>query len=93
MCDAGLGDGEISRFNDKMDGASTMMLAAFAQGNDQQRSLVAIAACSLVAKIDGSGSLDYVSPAVYAAWWQQHGARVGVLRCEPSPHIEWAPAL
>jgi hypothetical protein len=93
MCDARLGDGEITRFNDKVERISSMMLQAFAQGNDQQRSLAAIAAYSLMAKIDGPGPLDYVSPAAYAAWWQRHGARVGVLRCEPSPHIEWAPAL
>jgi hypothetical protein len=93
LCDARLGDGAISRFNDKIDGVSSLMLEAFAQGNDQQRSLAAIAAYSLVAKIDGPGPLDYVSPTAYAAWWQQHGARVGVLHCEPEPRIEWAPAL
>ena len=92
MCDARLAAGEISRFNDKLNGVGTMMLEAFAQGNDQQRSLAAIAAYSLAAKLDGPGPLDYVGPAAYAAWWQEHGARVGVLLCEPSPHIEWAPA-
>jgi hypothetical protein len=57
--DARLGAGEISRFNDKFHGVSTLMLHAFAQGNVQQRSLPAIAAYSLVAKIDGPGPLDY----------------------------------
>jgi hypothetical protein len=93
MCDARLADGEITRINDKVEGISTMMLQTFAEGNDQQRSLAAIAAYSRMAKIDGPGPLDYVSPDAYAAWWQKHGAQVGVLHCKPEPHIESVPAL
>jgi hypothetical protein len=39
---------------------------------------------------DEPAPLDYLSPVAYAAWWRKHGARVGVLRCEPTPRIQWA---
>ncbi len=92
MCNAQLGEGEVDRFRDIQNVGSCLVLQAFAQGDGQQRGLAALAAVSLADKSDGPGPLDYVGPVAYAAWWRQHGARVGVLHCEPSPHIEWAPA-
>ena len=92
MCNARLSEGEIDRFRDIKDVASSLVLQAFAQGDNQQRSLAVLAAVSLADKGKEPGPLDYVGPVAFAAWWRQHGARVGVLHCEPSPHIEWAPA-
>jgi hypothetical protein len=92
MCNARLSEGEIDRFREIKDVGSSRVLSAFAQGDGQQRGLAALAAISLADPSEEPGSLDYVAPAAYAAWWREHGARVGVLRCDPSPHIEWAPA-
>ena len=92
MCKARLGDGEIDRFRDIQGVENSFVLQAFAQGDGQQRGLAALAAISLVDKSEAPGPLDFVGPAAYAAWWKKHGARVGVLHCEPTPHIEWAPA-
>ena len=92
MCDARLAEGEIDRFNDIPSVEGSLVLQAFAHGDGTQRSLAALAAYSLTANIDGPGPLDYVGPVAYAAWWQRHGARIGVLRCEPTPRIEWAAA-
>ncbi len=92
MCNARLGEGEIDRFRDITDVGSSLVLQAFAQGDGQQRSMATLAAISIADKSNDPGPLDYVGPVAYAAWWRQHGARVGVLHCEPSPHIDWAPA-
>jgi hypothetical protein len=92
MCNARLGEGEIDRFRDIKDVGSSLVLQAFAEGDNQQRSMAALAAISIADKSKEPGPLDYVGPVAYAAWWRQHDARVGVLHCEPSPHIEWAPA-
>jgi hypothetical protein len=92
MCNARLGEGEIDRFREIKDVGSSLVLQAFAQGDNQQRSMAALAAISLVDESKEPGPLDYVGPAAYAAWWRQHGARVGVLHCEPTPRIEWVPA-
>jgi hypothetical protein len=91
MCNARLGEDEIDRFCDIKDVGSSLVLQAFAQGDNQQRSMATLAAISLADKSEEPGPLDYVGPAAYAAWWREHGARVGVLHCEPTPHIEWAP--
>ena len=90
MCNARLGEGEIDRFRDIQDVGSSLVLQAFAQGDNRQRSLAALAAISITDRTEEPGPLDYVGPVAYAAWWQQHGARVGLLRCEPVPHIEWS---
>jgi len=92
MCNARLGEGEIDRFRDIRDVGSSLVLQAFAQGDNTQRGLAALAAISLVDPSEEPGSLDYVGPVAYVAWWRKHGARVGVLHCEPTPHIDWAPA-
>ena len=92
MCKAVLGDGEIDRFREIKDVGSSLVLQAFARGDGQQRGLAALAAISLADPSLEPGSLDFVGPATYAAWWRKHGARVGVLHCEPTPHIDWAPA-
>jgi hypothetical protein len=92
MCNARLSEGAIDRFREIKDVGSSLVLQAFAQGDGQQRSLAALAAISIADQGEEPGPLDYVGPAAYAAWWRDHGARVGVLHCEPSPHIEWAPA-
>jgi hypothetical protein len=92
MCNARLGEGEIDRFREIQGVEDSVVLQAFAQGDDQQRGLAALAAISIADRGAGPGPLDYVGPVAYAAWWRQHGARVGVLHCEPTPHIEWAPA-
>jgi hypothetical protein len=92
MCNARLAEGEIDRFRDIKEVGSSLVLRAFAQGDNQQRSMAALAAISLADQSEEPGSLDYVGPAAYAAWWRKHGARVGVLHCDPTPHIEWAPA-
>jgi len=88
MCKATLHDGEINRFRDFGNVADSLVLHAFAQGDSQQRGLAALAAVSLVANGEPA-PLDFLSPVAYAAWWRKRGARVGVLRCEPAPHIEW----
>jgi hypothetical protein len=67
----------------------SLVLLAFAQGDATQRTLAALAAISLQPSAE-PGPLGYVSPVAFAAWWRKHGARVGVLRCEPTPRIEWA---
>jgi hypothetical protein len=92
MCNARLDEGEIDRFREIKDVGSSLVLQAFAQGDGQQRSLAALAAISIADTSKQPGPLDYVGPVAYAAWWREHGARVGVLHCEPSPQIEWAPA-
>ena len=92
MCNARLGEGEIDRFRDITGVEDSMVLQAFAQGDNQQRSLAALAAVSIADISEQPGPLDYVTPVAYAAWWREHGARVGVLHCEPTPHIDWAPA-
>jgi hypothetical protein len=92
MCKPHLGEGEIDRFRDIADVGSSLVLQAFAHGVSQQRSLAALAAISIVDESEQPGPLDYVSPVAYANWWREHGARVGVLHCEPTPHIDWAPA-
>jgi hypothetical protein len=92
MCNARLAEGEIDRFRDIKDVGSSLVLQAFAQGDSQQRGLAALAAVSLADSSDAPGPLDFVGPVAYAAWWQQHGARVGVLHCQPTPKIDWAPA-
>ncbi len=92
MCNARLGEDEIDRFRDIKDVGSSLVLQAFTQGDNTQRGLATLAAISLADPSDEPGPLDFVSPAAYAAWWRKHGARVGVLHCEPTPHIEWAPA-
>jgi hypothetical protein len=92
MCNARLSQGEIDRFKDIQGVENSLVLRAFAQGDGQQRGLAALAAISLADPSQEPGSLDYVGPAAYAAWWRKHGARVGVLHCEPTPNIEWAPA-
>jgi hypothetical protein len=92
MCKASLGEGEIDRFRDIKDVGSSLVLQAFAQGDGQQRGLAALAVVSIADRSKEPGSLDFVGPVAYAAWWAKRGARIGVLRCEPAPHIEWAPA-
>jgi hypothetical protein len=92
MCNARLGEGEIDRFRDIKDVGCSLVLQAFAQGDNQQRSMATLAAISLANESKEPGPLDCVGPVAYAAWWKRHGARVGVLKCEPTPHIEWAPA-
>jgi hypothetical protein len=92
MCKATVSEGEVDRFRDIQGVEDSLVLQAFAQGDGQHRGLAALAAVSLADKSDDPGPLDFVGPVAYAAWWQKRGARVGVLRCEPSPHIEWAPA-
>jgi hypothetical protein len=92
MCKAMLGEGEIDRFRDIAGVEDSLVLQAFAQGDGHQRGLALLAAVSLADKSDEPGPLDFVGPVAYAAWWRERGARVGVLRCEPSPHIDWAPA-
>jgi hypothetical protein len=88
MCKAKLSDNECDRFSDLRAGDSLVLLA-FAQGDATQRTLAALAAISLQPSAE-PGPLGYVSPVAFAAWWRKHGARVGVLRCEPTPRIEWA---
>ena len=90
MCKARVGDGEIDRFKDIQGVEDSLVLRAFAQGDGQQRGLALLAAISLVNMSDEPAPLDFVSPAAYAAWWQRHGARVGVLHCEPMPRIVWS---
>jgi hypothetical protein len=91
MCKAHLSEGEIDRFKNIQGVENSLVLRAFAQGDGQQRGLAALAAISLADPSEAPGPLDYVSPIAYAAWWRKHGARVGVLHCEPTPHIEWTP--
>jgi hypothetical protein len=83
-----LSENEVDRFSDLRAGDS-LVLRAFAQGDGTQRTLAALAALSLQPSAE-PGPLDYVSPVTFAAWWRNYGARVGVLRCEPTPRIEWA---
>jgi hypothetical protein len=90
MCKAALSDREIDRFRDIKDVGSSFALQAFAQGDGHQRGLAALAAISLADSTEEPGSLDFVSPAAYAAWWRKRGARVGVLECEPIPRIVWS---
>jgi hypothetical protein len=90
MCNARLSEGEIDRFREIQDVGNSLVLQAFAQGDGQQRSLAALAAISLADQGKEPGPLDYVGPVAYAAWGRDHGARVGVLHCEPVPHIEWS---
>ena len=92
MCKAVLGEGEIDRFKDINDVGSSLLVQAFAQVAGEQRGLAALAAISLADPSEEPGSLNDVGPAAYAAWWRKHGARAGVLHCEPSPHFDWAPA-
>jgi hypothetical protein len=89
MCKATLHDGETDRFRDIREIEDSIVLKAFADGDAQQRTLAALAAVSLVPN-DEPAPLDFISPVAYAAWWRKHGAHVGVLHCEPTPHIEWA---
>ena len=88
MCKAKLSENQVDRFSDLKAGDS-LILRAFAEGDATQRTLAALAAVSLQPSAE-PGPLDYVSPVTFAAWWRKHGARVGVLRCEPTPRIEWA---
>ena len=90
MCRATLSEGEIDRLSDIKGVESSLVLQAFAQGDGQQQTLAALAAISLANSSSEPGPMDYVSPVAYAAWWQQRGARVGVLHCEPTPRIEWS---
>jgi hypothetical protein len=60
MCKATLED-EISRFRDIGNIEDSIILKAFAEGNDAQRSLAALAAVSLVPN-DEPGPLDFLSP-------------------------------
>jgi hypothetical protein len=92
MCKATVSEGEIDRFGDIQGVEDSLVLQAFVQGDDHQRGLAALAAVSIANQSEDPGPLDFVGPATYAVWWQKRGARVGVLRCEPSPQIEWAPA-
>jgi hypothetical protein len=89
MCNATLQDGQTDRFRDIGKIEDSVVLKAFADGEAQQRSSAALAAVSLVAS-DEPAPLDFISPVAYVAWWRKHGARVGVLHCEPTPHIEWS---
>jgi hypothetical protein len=89
MSKATLQDGQTRRFRDIGDIEDSIVLKAFAEGDSTQRGLAALAAVSLVTS-DEPAPLDYLSPVAYAAWWRKHGARVGVLRCEPTPRIQWA---
>jgi hypothetical protein len=88
MCRAKLTEDQVDRFSEVGAGDS-LILRAFAQGDATQRTLAALAAVSLQPSAE-PGPLDYVSPVTSAAWWRKHGARVGVLHCEPTPRIEWA---
>ena len=88
MCNATLTGIQIDRFSD-LNAADSLVLQAFAQGDATQRSMAALAAMSII-PCQEPAPLDYVSPAGYAAWWRIRGARVGILCCHPTPHIEWA---
>src|SRR5262249_35755922 len=90
MCNATLGDNGISRFRHNPEVADSLVLQAFAQGNSTHQMLASLAAVSIHSQDDEPAPLDFVGPALYAAWWRQRGASIGVLRCEPTPHIERA---
>ena len=90
LCNPKLSDRQIDRFRNIKDVENSLVIQAFAQGDGQQRGLAALAAISLADPSDEPGPLDYVSPVAFANWWRKNGARVGVLHCEPTPHIEWA---
>ena len=70
----------------------SIILQAMAHGDSQQRGLAALAVVCAHDTSDEPGAFDYVSPTRFARWWAKQGARVGILRCEPTPHIEWAQA-
>ena len=91
MCDARLHEGEINRFNEIPGVEDSLVLRAFAQGDGQQQMLASLAVCSLAARTQGARATRLRRARLtYAAWWREHGARVGVLHCEPTPHIDWA---
>jgi hypothetical protein len=83
-----LGNGEIDRFREPPHLENSIVLRAFAAGDGMQRILAAVAAISIHGDAN-PGPLDYVRPIGFTAWWSQHGASIGILRCEPTPHIEW----
>jgi hypothetical protein len=89
LCNPWLGEGEIDRFRELRHVENSLVLRAFAEGDGTQRMLAALAAISIHGAAN-PGPLDYVGPIGFAAWWRQHGASVGILHCEPTPHIEWS---
>ena len=69
MCDPGLQDEEVNRLMDRdymKDDFILSLLSEFAKAG--WASIIASGAV---------GGLDYVSPALYVAWWQDKGAKIG----------------
>jgi hypothetical protein len=88
LCNPRLGNGEIDRVRELPHLENSIVRRAFAAGDGTQRMLAALAAISIHGDAN-PGPLDYVGPIGFAAWWSQHGASIGILRCEPTPRIEW----